>query len=151
MNQAEVEAYNRKEIREVIRAFKAMDDAAIEEAKKVSNALSEYLKDKIVLAADRTRNKIDDRVAAGSRVRKTSKVGEISFGFAAQRLSGGGSTQQLWAGAEFGSSKYKQFPSWSGRQGRGSRGWFIYPTLRKEQPYIINEWQQSFSKIIKEF
>jgi hypothetical protein len=151
VNQAEVEAYNRKEIREVIRAFKAMDEKAVEEAKKVSNSLSEYLKDKIVLAADRTRNKIDDRVAAGSRIRKTSKIGEISFGFASQRLRGGGTTQQLWGGAEFGSSKYKQFPSWSGRQGRGSRGWFIYPTLRKEQPYIINEWQQSFSKIIKEF
>jgi hypothetical protein len=43
------------------------------------------------------------------------------------------------------------FPVWSGRFGRGSRGWFIYPTLRAEQPYIINEWENAFSKILKEW
>lgn len=151
MDEAQVEAYNRKEIREVIRAFKAMDEKAIEEAKRVSSGLSEYLQGKIVSAASRTRNRLDDRIAQGSRISKSSKVGEISFGFASQKLRGGGNTRQLWGGAEFGSSKYKQFPSYSGRLGRGSRGWFIYPTLRQEQPHIINEWQVAFNKILKEF
>jgi hypothetical protein len=54
-------------------------------------------------------------------------------------------------GAEFGSNKKKQFPVWSGREGRGSRGWFIYPTLRAAQPHIINEWEQAFSKIVKRY
>ncbi len=40
-------------------------------------------------------------------------------------------------GIEFGSNKFKQFPAYSGRQGRGSRGWFIYPTLRRIQPELI--------------
>jgi hypothetical protein len=89
------------------------------------------------------------RIAEGSRVSKSSKIGEMSFGFASQKFSGGGTTQQLWGGYEFGSNKYRQFPIWSGREGRGSRGWFIYPTLKAEQPQIIAQWQEAFSKIVK--
>jgi hypothetical protein len=37
------------------------------------------------------------------------KIGEMSFGFVSQKFSGGGSTQQLWGGYEFGSNKYKNF------------------------------------------
>jgi hypothetical protein len=73
----------------------------------------------------------------------------MSFGFASQKFSGGGTTQQLWGGYEFGSNKYKQFPIWSGRQGRGSKGWFIYPTLKAEQPQIISQWAEAFSQIVK--
>lgn len=144
-------SYDKTELRAVIRAFKVMDDASIAAAKRESGALAEYLQRKIIDAAGNTRNVVDDRIAAGSRVSKSSKIGEISFGFASQRFSGGGTTQMLWGGAEFGSNKYKQFPSWSGRQGRGSRGWFIYPTLRREQPYLIAQWENNFDKILKEW
>jgi hypothetical protein len=51
-------------------------------------------------------------------VSKSSKVGEISYGFVSQKFSGGGTTQQLWGGEEFGSNKFKQFPIWSGRYGQ---------------------------------
>jgi hypothetical protein len=54
----------------------------------------------------------------------------------------------LWAGFEFGSNKFKQFPAYSGRQGRGSRGWFIYPTLRQEQKNIVAQWTRAFNKIL---
>lgn len=148
---AEQVSYDKTELRAVIRAFKVMDDESIAAAKRESGALAEYLQRKIIDAAGNTRNVVDDRIAAGSRVSKSSKIGEISFGFASQRFSGGGTTQMLWGGAEFGSNKYKQFPSWSGRQGRGSRGWFIYPTLRREQPYLIAQWENNFDKILKEW
>ncbi len=78
----------------------------------------------------------------------SSTTGELTYGFASQRFSGGGTTKDLWAGYEFGSNKFKQFPSYSGRFGRGSRGWFIYPTLRKEQKYIVAEWTKAFNKIL---
>ena len=144
-------AYDKSDLRAVYGAFKAMDEQAVAEAKSQSNALATYLQGKIIEAAGRTNNQADDIIASGSRVSKSSKVGELSFGFAAQKFSGGGTTQMLWGGYEFGSNKYKQFPSWSGKQGRGSRGWFIYPTLRAEQPYIINEWENAFSRILKEW
>jgi hypothetical protein len=143
--------YDKSDLRGIIKAFKAMDEKAVEQAKGVSNGLATYVQSKIILAASNTRNRGDDKIAQGSRVSKSSKIGEISFGFVSQKFSGGGTTQQLWGGFEFGSNRYRQFPVWSGRFGRGSRGWFIYPTLRAEQPYIINEWENAFSKILKEW
>jgi hypothetical protein len=143
--------YDKAQLRGIIKAFGAMDDQAVAESKKQSGALVEYLQRKIIGASSFTQNLVDDRIAAGSRVSKSSKIGEISFGFASQKFSGGGTTQQLWGGAEFGSNKYKQFPNWSGKFGRGSRGWFIYPTLRQEQPYIISQWENAFDRIVKEW
>jgi hypothetical protein len=128
-----------------------MDDEATAQAKKATSELADFVRGKVIERSARTNNLLDNRVAEGSKVSKSSKIGEISFGFARQKLSGGGTTQQLWGGAEFGSNRYKQFPVWSGREGRGSRGWFIYPTLRSLQPEIVKRWEESFSKIVKEF
>jgi hypothetical protein len=145
-------AYDKADLRKIIGAFKAMDDEAVMQAKGVSNSLADYLQGKIKEKAGTLRSsKVASRIADGSRVSKSSKVGEIGFGYVSQKFSGGANTQTLWGGSEFGSNRYKQFPVWSGRQGRGSRGWFIYPTLRAEQPHIINEWENAFTKIAKEW
>jgi hypothetical protein len=145
--------YNKADLRGIIRAFKAMDEEAVQQAKGVSNGLATYVQSKITAAASARPNKAAIRIAQGSRVSKSSKVGEISFGFVAQKFSGGGTTQSLWGGYEFGSNKFKQFPLWSGRApgGIGSLGLFIYPTLRAEQPHIVAEWENAFSKILKEW
>ena len=147
----EMIAYDKSDLRGVLKAFKAMDEEATAQAKVVSGGLATYVQGKIVSAANLRPNDAANRIAAGSRVSKSSKIGELSFGFASQKFSGGGTTQQLWGGYEFGSNKYKQFPVWSGSQGRGSKGWFIYPTLRAEQPNIIAKWENAFSEILKEF
>jgi hypothetical protein len=144
-------AYDKTELRAIVRSFKAMDEEATDQAKEATSELATFVRSKIIDAASRSRNRLDNRVAEGSKVSKSSKIGEISFGFAGQKLSGGGTTQQLWGGAEFGSNRLKQFPVWSGREGRGSRGWFIYPTLRSVQPEIVKKWEQSFSKIVKKY
>ena len=143
--------YDKAELRSITRAFKAMDDEAINQAKSASNSLATYVQSKIILAAQTRPNEAASRIARGSRVSKSSKIGELSFGFVSQKFSGGATTQQLWGGYEFGSNKFKQFPVWSGRVGRGSRGWFIYPTLRAEQPAIIRQWEQAFDKIVRKF
>ena len=147
----EMIAYDKSDLRGVLKAFKAMDEEATAQAKVVSGGLATYVQGKIVSAASLRPNDAANRIAAGSRVSKSSKIGELSFGFASQKFSGGGTTQQLWGGYEFGSNKYKQFPVWSGSQGRGSRGWFIYPTLRAEQPNIIAKWENAFNEILKEY
>jgi hypothetical protein len=144
-------AFNKQELRSVLSAFKAMDEEAVKQAKSVSNGLATYLQSKIISAAGSRPNQAASRIAQGSRVSKSSKIGELSFGFVSQKFSGGGTTQQLWGGYEFGSNKFKQFPVWSGREGRGSRGWFIYPTLRAEQPHLIGQWINAFDRILKEW
>jgi hypothetical protein len=143
--------YDKAQLRGILGAFKGMDAEAVTEAKKVSNGLATYVQSKIISAAANRPNDAASRIAQGSRVSKSSKIGELSFGFVSQKFSGGATTQQLWGGYEFGSNKFKQFPLWSGREGRGSRGYFIYPTLRAEQPHIIAEWENAFTKILKEW
>jgi hypothetical protein len=145
-------ALDKSELSKVFKALKNMDDAAIDEAKRASGALAEYSRNEIIQSADKLRSRaVASRVTTGSRVKKSSKIGEITFGFASQKFSGGADTKQIWGGSEFGSNTYKQFPVWSGREGRGSKGYFIYPTLRKIQPYIVAEWTKSFNKILGEW
>lgn len=154
--------YDKKELRAITSAFKAMSDEAVDQAKKESNALAEYAGHEIVKAAYVAPNpKVAVRVAQGFRVSKSSKVGELSFGFAGQKFSGGATTQfnyakeggnGLLAGAEFGSKNYPQFAPRSPRYGkRGNEGYFIYPTLRAIQPYLIQQWEEAFSRILKEY
>ena len=145
-------AYDKSDLRKITSAFKAMDDQATAQAKGVSNGLASYLQGKIQSKAGSLQSRnVASVIAAGSKVSKSSRIGEISFGFVSQKFSGGATTRDLWGGSEFGSNKFKQFPIWSGSQGRGSRGYFIYPTLREEQPNIIRQWEEAFSKIAKEW
>jgi len=150
---SETIAYNKSDLRDIYKAFKLMDETATEEARAQSAALAYFASEEIKQAASqRTKSgKVAQRVADGVSISKSSKIGEFSYGFARQKFSGGATTQTLWGGIEFGSNKFKQFPTYSGRQGRGSRGWFIYPTLRRIQPELIDKWEKSFDRIIKEW
>jgi hypothetical protein len=146
-------AYDKEDLRGILKAFKAMDEEATDQAKKTSSELADYVRSSVIDAASlRSKGQAAAvRIATGAVVSKSSKIGEISYGFARQKFSGGGTTQQLWGGNEFGSNTKKQFPIWSGKEGRGSRGWFIYPTLRRIQPEIVKRWEESFSVIVKKW
>jgi hypothetical protein len=144
---------DKAELSKVFKALKNMSDGAVEEAKRESAAISEYARSSIIdsAASRQFGQAVAVRIATGAKVKYSSKIGEITYGFANQKFSGGATTKQIWGGSEFGSNKYKQFPIWSGREGRGSRGWYIYPTLRKIQPEILTRWNASFSNILKEW
>ena len=145
-------AYDKTDLRQITSAFKGMSEEAIAQAKEVSGGLATFLQGKIQAKAGSLQSRnVASRIADGSKVSKSSKIGEISFGYVSQKFSGGATTRDLWGGSEFGSNKFKQFPIWSGSQGRGSRGYFIYPTLREEQPNIIAQWEKAFSKIAGEW
>lgn len=159
---SETLTYSKTEFRAITRSFKAMDEEAATQAKEKSGSLVEYLKGKIIARAGSLKNnKAPLRIAQGAKVAKSSKVGEINIGYASQKFSGGGTTQinqgneggiGILGGYEFGSNKYKQFPVWSGRgENGGSKGWFIYPTLKEEQPYLIAKWEEGFDSIVKEW
>ena len=145
--------YDKSDLRGILKAFKAMDDGAADAAKRESSALAEFAVGAIKeTAATRiVAAKAVQRVAEGARVSKSSKIGEFSYGFASQRFSGGGTTQILWAGLEFGSNRFKQFPNRTPRKGRGNSGYFIYPTLRAIQPELIAKWEKAFSGILEEW
>ena len=150
---SEAVTYDRKELRSLIQAFKAMDEEAVTQAKKESSALAEYASDKIKQAAAtrQVSGVAARRIADGVRISKSSKIGEFSYGFASQRFSGGATTRDLWAGMEFGSNRFKQFPKRTPNKGRGNSGYFIYPTLRQIQPDLVRKWEEAFSNILKEW
>lgn len=138
-------AYDKADLRRITSAFKAMDAEATDAAKRESSALAQFAQGKIQQKAT-SRGEAANRIASGSRVSKSSKIGELSFGFVSQKFSGGATTKDLWGGTEFGSIKFKQFPKWS-----SSKGYFIYPTLREIQPDIIAKWENAFDRILKEW
>ena len=146
-------SYDKRELRSIIAAFKAMDDEAADAAKRESSALARYAANEVkAYGVTRTFGQaVVDRITSGVKVSSTSKIGELSYGFASQRFSGGGSTKDLWAGYEFGSNRYRQFPRRTPRKGRGNSGYFIYPALRKIQPELVKKWEEAFSKILKEW
>jgi hypothetical protein len=152
---AEQTALDKAQLGAVFKALRNMDKEATEEAKRQSGALADYARTEVIQASRSLQSRnVAGRIADGSKVKKSSRIGEITYGFAAQKFSGGATTKELWGPSEFGTNKLKQFPVWSGRNpsgGAGSKGYFIYPTLRKIQPYIVAKWTESFSKILKEW
>jgi len=156
--------YDKRELASFAKVIRNMSDIAVEETKRRVGELAQRELNEIRNVA-KSRGKVSDRVAQGGKVKKSSLLGEISFGFASQRFSGGATTQfntrndvkgnrkGIGAGSEFGSGKYPQFPRWSGPmpKGPGSRGWFIYPTIRHLQPTIIKEFEEIILDIKKEF
>lgn len=146
------------------KVMKNMSDIAVEETRRRVGELAQRELNEIRQIAS-SRGKVANRVAQGGKVKKSSLLGEISFGFASQKFSGGATTQfntrndpkgsrtGIGAASEFGSGKYPQFPRWSGPmpKGPGSRGWFIYPTIRHLQPTIIKEFEDIILAIRKEF
>ena len=146
-------SYDRSELRSILKAFKAMDQSAVDEARTQSSALAQYAANEVrAYSITRTFGQAAvNRIADGVRVSKSSKIGEFSYGFASQRFSGGGTTQTLWAGYEFGSNRFPQFPRRTPNDGRGNSGYFIYPTLRKIQPELVRKWEEAFDTILKKW
>jgi hypothetical protein len=156
--------YSQKELRQISKVLRTMSEIAVAESKKRVQEIAQRELDAIRAVAS-GRGKVAKRIADGGKVKKSSLLGEISFGFASQKFSGGATTQfntrndppgnrkGIGAATEFGSAKYPQFPRWSGPmpKGPGSRGWFIYPTVRALQPTIIKEFEEVILEIRKEF
>lgn len=156
--------YSKKELRNIGKVIRNMDEIAVKEVKVKVQALAQKELEAIKAAAS-MRGKAAQRVAEGGKVKGSSVLGEISFGFAKQKFSGGATTQfntrkdpvgqrkGIGAAVEFGSKSYPQFPAWSGGmpKGPGSKGYFIYPTIRALQPEIIAEFEQIILDVRKEW
>jgi hypothetical protein len=91
---SETITYDKADLRAITRAFKAMDDEAVKQAKEKSGELVEFLRGKDYFGRGGLKNnKMATRIAQGSKVAKSSKIGEINLGYASQKFSGGGTTQ----------------------------------------------------------
>jgi len=156
--------FSKRELNQISRVFRKMDDIAKEDAKrKIQQLVAKQLAS--IQAAAGSRGKVAQRIADGGQIKKSSLQGELKFGFASQKFSGGATTQfntrndppgnrpGIGGGYEFGSKKFPNMPRWSGPmpKGPGSRGWFIYPSIRASQPEIIKEFDEIITSIVKEW
>jgi hypothetical protein len=145
--------YNKEDLRQLKRAFKAMDDEAVKASNELGVKLAALMIEKIRGAANTVQER---RLAATGRTSKKSRIGEFSFGYARQEFSGGADSRKnqnraplygsgILAGIEFGSNRYPQF------RARKREGYFLYPTLKSNQKEIIDQWERAFSDILKEW
>lgn len=79
----------------------------------------------------------------------------IEFGGASRAgVSGGATYSELLFGTEFGASRAflrnggRAFPVRSPKLGRGSRGYWIFPTAKKIQPAITRRWYQAVDDVL---
>jgi hypothetical protein len=156
--------FSKRELNQISRVFRKMDDIARDDAKrKIQELVGKQLTAIRALAAGR--GKVAQRIADGGQIKKSSLQGELKFGFASQKFSGGATTQfntrndppgnrpGIGGGYEFGSKRFPNMPRWSGPmpKGPGSKGWFIYPAIRASQPEIIKEFDEIITSIVKEW
>lgn len=79
----------------------------------------------------------------------------IEFGGKAKAgVSGGATYSDLLFGTEFGANRAflrnggRAFPRRSPRQGRGNKGYWIFPTAKKLQPEITRRWYQTVDNVL---
>jgi hypothetical protein len=145
-------AFTQRELRSLAKTFQVMGDEAVDKSKAVAYEISQISKREIAQAGySRTVSaKGVRRVVDGASISRTSKTGRLSYGLAGQRFSGGGSTKILWRGLEFGSNGTLDSSQPSAVDlGRGSRGYFIFPTLRKIQPELTLKYIKAMNDAVK--
>lgn len=87
-----------------------------------------------------------DRASTGdsaSTIRATAGATRASIAI-------GGPKAPDMAGKEFGSDRFQQFAPWTGPGpgGKGSRGRFLYPTIRAEVPGLVDEYYESLMETL---
>jgi len=140
-----------KDIYAVLRTFKAMDKIASEDLRKVAQEIAQE-------AADAIKNAASFNGRQASALASTVKVArdrvpKITIGGDQSITSSGAKAGDILMGAEFGSYRYRQFPTRSPMSptGKGNIGYFIFPTLKMMQPAIKAKWVAGIDKIRDEW
>lgn len=142
---------NDEDLRELQRAIFKMEKASKDDLK---NEVMEIAKDAVPefqRAAQTTRQRtLRPTVKARKDVTPVIEFG----GNRSAGVSGGATYSQLLFGTEFGATRAflrnggRAFPARSPRSGRGSRGYWIFPTAKKIQPTITRRWYQSVDDVL---
>lgn len=89
------------------------------------------------------------------------RIPNVTIGGSRGRASGGANAGILLFGNEFGSERNRlgsagnfpnggyKFPARTPSEGRGNRGYWIFPTLKALQPEITRRWKASVEKVLE--
>jgi hypothetical protein len=141
-----------RELLSLLRAFKKMDDIASNDMKKIAQDLAEEAARNVQLMANRTNQ---GRIVAQSiKINKKDRAPNFTIGGSGNaNVKGNAKYGELLFGTEFGGPSYfsnrgRRFPSRSPREGKGNKGYFIFPTLKMMQPHITKKWLEGYGTII---
>jgi len=138
-----------KDYRALLRTFGKMDDIAKNDMKKIASDLAERGGNYAQGAASRAPYNVRQALAVADSIKisKSDKAPSFSIGGRNKVGASAFSAGYVIMGNEFGSKQYKQFPKRSPSQGRGNRGWWLYPAMSRFQPTIAKEWLKGFELI----
>ena len=138
-----------KDYRALLKTFSKMDEIAKNDMKEIARNLAErggnYAQGAASNAPYNRRQAL--AVAESIKISKSDKAPSFSIGGSRKVNSSAFSAGYVIMGNEFGSKQYKQFPKRSPSQGRGNRGWWLYPAMSRFQPTIAKEWLKGFEMI----
>jgi hypothetical protein len=138
-----------KDYNGLLRAFNKMDDIAKKDMQEIASKLAERGANYAKGAANNAPYNVKQAraVAESIRISKSDKAPSFSIGGRQKVGASAFSAGYVIMGSEFGSKQYKQFPRRSPSQGRGNRGWWLYPAMSRFQPTIAREWLAGFEKV----
>lgn len=147
--------------RGLLKALSAMDKASQAQLKNDVYSISSW-----VAGGIKTSGYVGARFPAQAAVVAATvrpardRVPTIYVGGSKGRTSGGANAGQLLFGNEFGGERNAKgslsafpnggfrFPERTAREGRGNKGYWIFPTLKEMQPTIKKRWQEACVKVL---
>jgi hypothetical protein len=142
---------DKSDLRALLNTFSKMGKAANKDLRDVSYTIARDVASELKASAAGANsiggNAFQAQAVAQGIVPRKDRLALIKIGGNRQVVSGGGSVSDLLWGAEFGSNRFRQFPQRSPREGRGNRGYFIFPTLKRLQPKIRKDWVKAVEKV----
>lgn len=158
-----------KDLQNLYAAFKRLTDEANNELKTQVTAISAWTATKIQAAASLApyMPKQASRVADTVRPNK-DRIPNVTIGGSKRNFSGGAAVGEVLFGSEFGAEPYltkkkngsnigantfgknkgRRFPPMSPPYNGGNEGYWIFPTLRREQPAITSAWITAVDSVL---
>jgi hypothetical protein len=153
---------NMKDLRGLLNALNKMDDESKTVLKDQVTSISAWTASGIKMAGYVGAPVPAQTAVVAQTVRANKdRIPNVTIGGSRGRVSGGANAGILLYGNEFGSDRntygskgnfpnggYK-FPARTPREGRGNKGYWIFPTLKAMQPEITRRWKAAVGDVYK--
>jgi hypothetical protein len=146
--------------RGLLKALSAMDKDSQVALKDDVTAISKWTAQGIVQSSYSAFMPAQAAIVASTVRANRDRLPNITIGGSKGRASGGANAGQLLYGNEFGGNRNAygnvsafpnggyRFPERSPREGRGNKGWWIFPSLVQMQPMIRMRWEAAVNKVM---
>ena len=146
--------------RGVLKALSQMDKEAQLQLKDDVHAISKWTAQGIIYSSYGAFMPAQAAIVAQTVRANRDRLPNITIGGSKGRASGGANAGQLLYGNEFGGKRNAynsqsafpnggyRFPARSPREGRGNKGWWIFPSLVRMQPMIRQRWEEAVNKVM---